>query len=38
MGQVVYPKTSVSNYLTPRNNPEDGIIQEANCFETGDEI
>jgi hypothetical protein len=27
MGEIGRPETSVLNYLTPRNNPEDGIIQ-----------
>ena len=27
MGPIASPETSVSNHLTPRNNPEDGRIQ-----------
>ena len=29
MGSTGSPETSVSNHLTPRNNPEDGGFQET---------
>ena len=32
MGPIYSPETSVSNHLTPRNNPEDGKIQTCTVF------
>jgi hypothetical protein len=36
MGPIGSPETSVSSHLTPRNNPEDGMIQDTSklqiCF------
>jgi hypothetical protein len=38
MGPICSPETSVSNHLTPRNNPEDGRIQMTLVITLGSNV